>query len=69
MIHHWALDTPCNRTATLIGVTAEVVHEWFARMREICEWYNSRNPYTVGGPGIIVEIDEAAVNHANPHAG
>ena len=38
------------------------VSEWFARLRDVCRWYNEVNPYTVGGPGLIVEIDEAAVN-------
>ena len=69
LIHHWALDTPLNRTAVLLDVAESTVFEWFARFREVCEFFNRANPYQVGGLGIIVEIDESAVNKAIPHAG
>ena len=69
IIHHWAIDTPLNRTANLLNITEANVSEWFARMRDVCQWWNGANPYTVGGPGLIVEIDEAAVNKSIPHAG
>ena len=69
LIHHWAVDTPLNRTSDLLDIAQNHVCEWFARIREVCEWFNLANPYTVGGPGLIVEIDESAVNKAHPHAG
>ena len=69
LIHHWVLDTPMNRTGNLLDLSEDYVIEWFARFRDVCRWFNETNPYTVGGPGLIVEIDEAAVNKAIPHAG
>ena len=58
-----------NKTADLLDIAESNVCEWFSRFREVCEFFNRANPYQVGGPGIIVQIDEAAVNKAIPHAG
>ena len=68
LIHHWAIDTPGNRTANLLELREHIVGEWFARIRDVCAWFNRNNPYTVGGPGLIVEIDEAAINKKIPHS-
>ena len=69
LIHHWAIDTPITRTVDLLEITEANIIEWFARMRDVCNWWNQANPITVGGPGLVVEIDEASVNHSIPHAG
>ena len=53
----------------LLEITEANIIEWFARMRDVCNWWNQANPITVGGPGLVVEIDEASVNHSIPHAG
>ena len=69
LIHHWTIDTPLNKTAELLDMAERNVCEWYARLRDVCRWYNEANPYTVGGPGLIVEIDESPINKAIPHAG
>ena len=69
LLHHWAVDTPLNRTSDLLDITEATVCEWFARFRDVCDWFNRANLYQVGGPGLVVEIDESAVNKAIPHAG
>lgn len=69
VIHHWAIETPIHRAVDLLGISETHIIEWFARMRDICVWYNSANPLTVGGPGLVVEIDEAAINKRIPHVG
>ena len=69
ILHHWAIDTPITRTVTLLSISKRHVIEWFARLRDVCEWWNRANPPIIGGPGLVVEIDEASVNHSIPHAG
>ena len=35
LLHHWAVDTPRNRTANLLNMAEDNVMEWFARYVQV----------------------------------
>lgn len=45
-------------TVERTGLTEPTVIQWFEFFREICSTWLIQNPRQIGGPGIIVQIDE-----------
>jgi len=44
-----------------IGVSAETVVDWSSCCRELCVYWLEQWFQVLGGPGIVVEIDEAKI--------
>ncbi|XP_029653503.1 uncharacterized protein LOC115226631 [Octopus sinensis] len=54
----WSRNTTVLLTSELVGLSISTVTQWYQYMRDITSDYFVRNPYQIGGPGHIVEIDE-----------
>ena len=55
----WSEEFPVHRTVKWCGVSEKTVIDWYNFCRDTCAEYMRRNPTVIGGPGKIVEIDEA----------
>jgi transposase-like protein len=42
-----------------LGLSAETIVNWSSYCRELCVYWTEHNSQKLGGPGVIVEIDEA----------
>ena len=50
-----------------IGVNAIV--DWKYLFRETCTWFFVNDPVVIGGPGVVVEIDETVLTKRKYHRG
>ncbi|GFO19927.1 hypothetical protein PoB_004643200 [Plakobranchus ocellatus] len=57
----WAFKIPVSTANDLVDVSEKTIVQWFAYFRDICTNNLVNNPYRIGGPGVIVEIDESLV--------
>ncbi|GFO12876.1 hypothetical protein PoB_003938100 [Plakobranchus ocellatus] len=48
-------------TVDLCGLCEGTVIRWFSYFRDICSNHLVNHPYTIGGPGQIVELDESLI--------
>ena len=51
------------------SVSERVVIQWCQYFRDICFTWLSKLPYKLGGPGLIVEIDESVISKSKFHRG
>ena len=62
-MYWWARNYPVTdaaREAEGTGATACTVYQW---LREVCTTRLLHTPIRLGGPGIVVKIDESHMNH------
>ena len=57
----WCYKTPVHTVIDLVGVGEKTVIQWNQYCRDICHEWLVNNPYMIGGPGSIVEIDESVI--------
>ena len=55
----WSEEFPVRTTVRWSGVSEKTVIDWYNFCRDTCAEYMLRNLTVIGGPGKIVEIDEA----------
>ena len=63
MMYLWSQDAPVKMTTENTGLSKMTVIQWFSNHRNICSQYLVNNPIQMGGPGIILEIDESLFRH------
>eukprot|EP00094_Tigriopus_californicus_P013188 TCALIF_12754-PA protein Name:"Protein of unknown function" AED:0.30 eAED:0.30 QI:0/-1/0/1/-1/1/1/0/163 len=65
----WSYKTSVSDTCSQTGVAAKAVGQWFSFYRDVCSHWLEENPYKIGGPGVIVEIDESVIAKRKYHRG
>lgn len=63
LIYWWAREYPVGDAAQECGChkdTAVDVYQW---LREVCSTYLCAQPVILGGPGVVVQIDESQFTH------
>ena len=51
-----------RNTIGFTGLSETTVIQWFAYFRDVCSWWLNNNPNQIGGPGLVVEIDESLIS-------
>ena len=68
LIYLWSLQESNNKTIVMVGIKAnKSVVDAYASLREICQRYLMANPIQLGGPGIVLELDESCFSHKPKH--
>ena len=62
LLYHWALDTPMSTTCQAVGISAKTI-DYFNLIREVCSQKLCSTPVQLGGPGVVVQIDESLFTH------
>ena len=59
----FALKTPIKLATSLFqgDVSHVTIKQWFNFLREVCSQHLFRHPTMLGGPGVVVELDESAL--------
>ena len=63
LMYWWARNYPVTdaaREAEVTEATACAVYQW---LREVCITHLLHTPIRLGGPGIVIQIDESFMNH------
>ncbi|TRY76765.1 hypothetical protein TCAL_13695 [Tigriopus californicus] len=55
----WYYKTSVSDASSQTGVAAKAVGQWISLYRDICSHWLEEKPNKMGGPGVIVEIDES----------
>ena len=63
LIPHWALDCKVATTAATIGVSRVTVMQINCFLREVCSKKLLKTPIVLGGPSVVVHIDESLFSH------
>ena len=63
VIYLWAVDTPLTTTVEAIGISARTTVNLYNFLRDVCSWKLLQQPILLGGPGVIVQIDESLFKH------
>ena len=63
LIYLWSQDAPVKTAVENTGLSKKTVIQWYANHRRTCSDYFIQNPIQMGGPGVILEIDESLFRH------
>ncbi len=63
IIFFWAREQPVGDAAELVGVSERIGIDMYQWLREVCTEKLLLTPMILGGPGIIVQIDESLHRH------
>lgn len=69
IIWSWAMKLSVDQTVVGTGLGNTTVIQHFQYCRDVCSHKLANNPYKIGGPGIIVEIDESVMAKRKYHRG
>ena len=53
----------------LVGVCRQTAVQWYSYFRDVCSYHLVENPITIGGPGVIIQIDESLMAKRKAHQG
>ena len=67
LMYLWATKASNKQTQLQTGLSNHTIIDAFACLREICGRYLQENPIQLGGPGIIVQVDESQFSHKPKH--
>jgi len=62
IIYLWSLNTSIKNIVIMCKISERVAIQWCHLIRNICSQWLLDNPYQIGGPGIVVEVDETVIS-------
>ena len=63
LIHHWSMDMPVTQAAKQAKVSEKRTIDIYQYLRDACSTKLLATPIVLGGPGIVVQIDESLFVH------
>jgi transposase-like protein len=63
MLYLWARQYPVTDASEETGISLRVSIDMYLWFREVCSAKLLQNPIVLGGPGVIVQIDESLFRH------
>ena len=67
LIYCWASKMGVRMASRQLGVSEKTIVDCYSFFREICSKYFANNPVKLGGPNVIVQIDESCFSHKVKH--
>lgn len=69
-VYFFSMELDQSQLCELVGISRSTVNKLVMKIRKQCQNYFAQNPPKLGGPGIIVEIDESKFNlYVKSHRG
>ena len=59
----WSGETTVKSAADTTGVSQKTIVQLYQYMRDVCSTKLLNTPSDLGGPGVVVQIDESLFNH------
>ena len=63
VIYFWSQGTKVTTASKMVQVSEKSTIQMFQYLREVCSTKLIQTPAQLGGPGVIVQIDESLFNH------
>ena len=67
IIHEWSTHTPLTVAAKKTGVSAQAIVQLYQYLRDVCSWKLMNINPQLGGPGVVVQIDESLFRHKSKY--
>jgi transposase-like protein len=65
----WSANIPIQAASEMTSLSHVTIIDWYNFLRNVCTEYLKRNPFSIGGPGRVVELDETVVSRRKYHVG
>ena len=59
IVHMWSTKTPLGDMMKELKIASEAAVDWYNFCRDVCAQHFVDHPAVIGGPGLVVEIDES----------
>lgn len=69
IVYFWSHDISLNSAVSMIGLSKPTLIDWYSYLRDVCSHKLLTTPIQIGGPGVIVEIDESVVSRRKYNRG
>ena len=63
LIYVWSIHSPVCNARKITGVTEKCIIQIYQYLRDIASWKLMQSDMKLGGPGIIIQIDESLFRH------
>ncbi len=63
MMYFWSRECPVGDAAEQVGISGRVAIDIYQWLREVCTEKLLRTRIILGGPGVVVQIDESLHRH------
>jgi hypothetical protein len=63
----WSGETTVKSAADTTGVSQKTIVQLYQYMRDVCSTKLLNTPPDLGGPGVVVQIDESLFNHKSKY--
>ena len=63
LLHLWAVDCPVTSAMDQLAIDSRTGVDIYQWLREVCSTKLLQTPIVLGGPGVIVQIDESLFRH------
>ncbi|XP_071965519.1 uncharacterized protein [Antedon mediterranea] len=64
LVYYWATETSVKHAIVHTGLKPKVVIQQYRFLRDICSQKLLQTPTLLGGPGVVVQIDESCFSHS-----
>ena len=65
----WCNEIPTGSCAAMLSISRKSITDWYQYCRDICSWKLLQNPVLLGGPNVIVQIDQSLVRRRQYNLG
>ena len=66
-MYWWSGETTVKSAADTTGVSQKTIVQLYQYMRDVCSTKLLNTPPDLGGPGVVVQIDESLFNHKSKY--
>ena len=63
VIYYWCTDFLEVQASNVLKISTRTIQELYGAFRLACKTYFDENPIILGGPGVIIQIDESCFSH------
>jgi hypothetical protein len=67
LVYWWSGETTVKSAADTTGVSQKTIVQLYQYMRDVCSTKLLNTPPDLGGPGVVVQIDESLFNHKSKY--
>lgn len=61
LMYLWSHRIAVHTAESMLGIGDDTIRQWYQYCRDICSNYLVNHPFQIGGPGIVVQIDESVI--------
>lgn len=69
LTYYWASNIQISTAEHNLDICSSSLVDWYNFHRDMCSWKLNQLAITLGGPGVVVQVDESVMVKAKHHVG